>query len=575
MTRSGHGPASAGVVRCSYVRKGVSFVLFASWALALLAGAPAARADVPVLNLAGLGYGHGVGLSQWGAKYAADAGADAGSILATFYPGTRLGQAGGQIRVSVYANPASEAVLEFPQGGEIRSAPDGDQAAGFPVSVAPGGRVLVRYDGQYRVEPLIGTRAESQAQCVPLLGPCPTDPPGGGGGGGCNLVGCTTTTTSPPETTAPPDTTPPPSDPGPAPPPPAPTGAVSASPVWALANGGGTVGVPARGRAYRGFLQAVAGPGLRLVNQLDVETYLKGMGEVPASWPAPAQQAQAIAARTWALRAMNGSGELCDDDRCQVYIGATREAAGSNAAVDATAGTVVTYGGQLASSVYSADAGGISATTFEGFGTPDGAYPYLTTVRYQTPDPLAWQVSISLGDLANRFNYRGTVTDVRVSQAGPSGRALEVVLDGSAGPMAVPGRTFASRLSLRSTLFTPAVGTAAVAPVPPPDIGLVEQALPDDAAAIAAAVAAGPKADALGGDRSSVERAVQRGPALAGHLADGVNDQPAPWIALALLALATATGMARFGGLVEPDVGLADRRRWPALAGFSHLTRKR
>ena len=90
--------------------------------------------------------------------------------------------------------------------------------------------------------------------------------------------------------------------------------------------------------------------GLRLVNELDVETYLKGMAEVPASWPAAAQQAQAVAARTYVLRAMAASGEVCDYERCQVYVGATREAAAQTDAVDATRGVVLTYGGALAAS---------------------------------------------------------------------------------------------------------------------------------------------------------------------------------------------------------------------------------
>ena len=38
----------------------------------------------------GMGNGHGVGMSQWGAIGRARAGQDARSILAAYYPGTRL-----------------------------------------------------------------------------------------------------------------------------------------------------------------------------------------------------------------------------------------------------------------------------------------------------------------------------------------------------------------------------------------------------------------------------------------------------------------------------------------------------
>lgn len=44
----------------------------------------------PMITLRGVGNGHGVGMSQWGAIGRARAGQDARSILAAYYPGTRL-----------------------------------------------------------------------------------------------------------------------------------------------------------------------------------------------------------------------------------------------------------------------------------------------------------------------------------------------------------------------------------------------------------------------------------------------------------------------------------------------------
>ena len=128
----------------------------------------------------------------------------------------------------------------------------------------------------------------------------------------------------------------------------------------AVPAGGGVTKVDGRGRAYRGVVEATGGGALRLVNIVNVEDYLRGMAEVPSTWPAAAVQAQTVAARTYALRAMQASGEICDDARCQVYVGRTAESAGQNAAVAATSGRVLTYGGQLAAAVYSADAGGVS-----------------------------------------------------------------------------------------------------------------------------------------------------------------------------------------------------------------------
>ena len=192
------------------------------------------------------------------------------------------------------------------------------------------------------------------------------------------------------------------------------------------------------------------------------------MAEVPSTWPAAAVQAQTIAARTYALRAMQVGGEICDDARCQVYVGATAESPGQNAAVAATSKRVLTYGGKLAAAVYSADAGGVSANTFEGFGTPDGTYPYLRNVTYDTDNPLPWKLTVGFDELGRRLGYPGTVTGARVSEKGPSAGRSPSPSRGR--PATAPSTAAASpgRLGLRSTRFTAKLGTADGTPLPPP-----------------------------------------------------------------------------------------------------------
>jgi SpoIID/LytB domain protein len=338
--------------------------------------------------------------------------------------------------------------------------------------------------------------------------------------------------------------------------------------VWAVPNG--VTGVTERGRHYRGLIEATAGGGpLRLVNQLDVETYWKGMAEVPGNRPLEAIASQAVVARTYALRAMSSSGELCDYDLCQVYVGADNESPGQNAAVDATAGQVVVYDGQLASTVYSADAGGITATTLEGFGSPDGAYPYLQVVKYDTPDPLPWRAEIALTDLGNRFGYPGTVTSVAIGQAGPSGRALEVTLDGSSGPQPVDGRSFAARLGLRSTLFKPTITTDDNVPPPPPfGDAPAQQALPDDSVAIKKAALAG---DTLAVKTPNVAGLRDWADKLSASLsrskkqATDLLGQPVTWLAVTIALAALAAGAAR-GELPSPfAMQVVDGIRFPVL----------
>lgn len=260
-----------------------------------------------------------------------------------------------------------------------------------------------------------------------------------------------------------------------------------------MPTGGGRVGVVPRGRRYRGTIEvAPVQGGLRFVNEVGVETYLRGMGEVRnPSWPAAGLQAQAIAARTYALRAMAAGGELCDTQRCQVYIGSDAEYAAMDKAVAATSGQVLLHGRSLASAVYSANAGGYSATPEEGFGMPGSSYPYLRAAPYRTDKSDDWTVTIALRDVARRLNYRGEVTEVRVVTRGPSGRATTLALVGSAGEKPVRGLDFDAALGLRSTLFN--LRMVMVSQVATLEDGSMLQAPPEEASALTSEPAATPE----------------------------------------------------------------------------------
>jgi len=220
--------------------------------------------------------------------------------------------------------------------------------------------------------------------------------------------------------------------------------------------------------SYRGVIEASgSGGGLQLVDHLDVEQYLRGMGEIrDPGWPAAALQTQAIAARTYAVKAISAGRTLCSSDQCQVYLGQTAEYAAMDAAVAATRGQVLRYGGALAEAVYSASGGGFSATPEEGFGSGQADEPYLRAAPYPTLDPQPWTVRSPLTVMAGRFGYAGTPSGARVSRTGPSGRALEITFDGDAGPLVVDGQRFFSVLELRSTLYSLRVEGPPPAPAP-------------------------------------------------------------------------------------------------------------
>ncbi len=467
-------------------RTGLVAVLLAL--LATLAAVPAAGAGptapaegVPILRLDGKGHGHGVGLSQWGARSMAAQGADAASILAHYYPGTAAGSASGEVVVGVASG--GRATVSLPRGGELRSSRGGAQAQGFPIQLGPGEVAVIHHDGSgFRVERggvrglaagddaqmfqeepdcvLLcppGTQPAPQPQPEPEPEPAPEPEPE-------PCVLCE------PEQPAPqPQPQPQPGQPAPGTPPPADPGAPrSPTPIWAVPADGGTVQAVDRGRTYRGLLEVTGGPGaLRVRNHVDIEDYLRGMAEVPGTWPAAAVQAQTVAARTYALRAMAGAGEICDSESCQVYAGVARETPGQDAAVAATRGWVLTHGGSLASTFYSASAGGHSATIREGFGS---AYdiPYLPARPEPTDDIRPWNLEVSLSDVAARLGYPGRITDVRVDATGPSGRPLAMTIVGEAGERPVDPQVFRRRLGLRSTFFAVQAGVAGQAPPPPP-----------------------------------------------------------------------------------------------------------
>jgi peptidoglycan hydrolase-like amidase len=135
--------------------------------------------------------------------------------------------------------------------------------------------------------------------------------------------------------------------------------------------------------SYRGSIVAQPSGGLLyIINVLPIEDYLRGLGEVPSSWPLEAIKAQIVAARCYALTHL-GSTALYDVDdttQYQVYRGVDGESASQNAAVDQTPGQVLMYGGRVIEAFFSASDGGHTANVSDVFGGSLSTYPYLTGV---------------------------------------------------------------------------------------------------------------------------------------------------------------------------------------------------
>ena len=123
-------------------------------------------------------------------------------------------------------------------------------------------------------------------------------------------------------------------------------------------------------RLYGGSLkiQANAYGDYTLVNQVPLETYLRGVvpHEIGRNAPRAAAEAQTIIARTYALRNTRrfqaDNYQLCANTHCQIYYGLDSTSPISDRAIAATKGLVLTYNDELVDALYSSTTGGITAS---------------------------------------------------------------------------------------------------------------------------------------------------------------------------------------------------------------------
>jgi stage II sporulation protein D len=194
------------------------------------------------------------------------------------------------------------------------------------------------------------------------------------------------------------------------------------------------------------------------VKHIALETYVRGVvaAEVPSSWTMAALEAQAVASRTYAITAKAGGArfDVYPDDRSQVYRGKTAETSRTNAAVAATAGQIVTYGGQPAITYFFAGSGGHTESIQDAFlgSTPE---PWLVGVAdpYDTGPLHQWTVTTSFAAAASRLRglVNGTLKGIEVLKRGTSPRIVSAYVLGSKGRTLVSGPELAARLGLYDT----------------------------------------------------------------------------------------------------------------------------
>lgn len=362
----------------------------------------------------GRGYGHGVGLSQYGALGRAQAGQSAAEILAHYYANTTIGSVPLDLPIRVllldnFAPSTTKPLLVYGRGGtwtvsgvglelpadaRLQLFPaDPTQPTGRLVIDAPDGQVL--FDGpatsDFRVVP------GSDATTIQLFSK------------------------------------------------------------------------PSTNDLFRGTLRLIVSGGtVDVVNELPLESYLRGVvpGEMPTSWALEARIAQTIAARSYAANHLvaGGTFDVYDDTRSQVYLGVRREHPEADAVVASSAGQVLMSGASIVNAMFHSSDGGATEDNENVFVSSTGAriagpVSYLrgssdrdpTGVSYDAAAPFAtWQTgAYSAAQLSAIFasdarTNVGTLTALDLRNRGVSGRLISVTLIGSLGTRTVSGTVFAA-----------------------------------------------------------------------------------------------------------------------------------
>ena len=356
--------------------------------LLLAIPASAHAAGVPErFYVSGSGFGHGVGLSQMGAKGLALEGKSSADIINYFFPGTSITTniELGNIRVNI-AHLATYITITNPTGVITLNKSDGTAVATVPIGSALKFSVVTKV-----ISPSVTTPKQK-----PLVIPAAT---------AWNLTW-------------------------------------DAGSVVTVNNSGSTTKL-----SYGQINVKDVANKIELTTSMRLnDQYIYGISEMSSSWPDAAMQSQAIASRTYGLSRMGSIRKECDCNLYntkfdQTYAGYSKEVEAKygalwKAAVDATSGQVITYQGSPINVYFSSSTGGITQKASDVWGTD---FPYLTNVAdpwsldvVLNPQYAHWLRVISQGDMAKAFGLPDVAT-IKIDARTTSNSAISLTATSSAG----------------------------------------------------------------------------------------------------------------------------------------------
>lgn len=376
-----------------------------------------ARPDSGALTIVGRGYGHGRGMSQWGAYGAATKGLRWPAILSFYYPGT-----------SAVVLPPTDVRVWI--SGDNDGATTVKPEAGLSVRTADATHALPSGNG-YRAWRASGSGPTLEFQDA---------------SGSWQRYRLPFT----------------------------PAGDL------AFATTGGTVKLvlPSGSlQELRGSVHAsVSGSKVLTVLYSTMDSYLRGVvpNEMPSSWHVQALAAQSVAARTYAAayrqrqRAKGSVWDVCDTVTCQEFKGvatynangaarSAKEDARSTTAIAMTSNVVLRAGGTtgpLATTEFSASNGGWTVSGGTSY-TPAKRDPYDGLLK--NPNS-AWSRTVDVAAL-ERIWRLGRLVRVQVNardgHGALGGRVRSLTLVGTSRVRTVTGGQMSSALRLKSDWFTP------------------------------------------------------------------------------------------------------------------------
>jgi stage II sporulation protein D len=400
-----------------FVRAGASLLAAGSLLLMGALNAPSAMADSAVkpsdgaFTVKGAGFGHGHGMSQYGAYGAATKGLSWKEILAFYYPGTTLQTLSSSTTIKVWITADNDNNLKVLPAEGLKVYDSNDHSLTLPTGTKYRSWRITRSGSGYRLSwkdadggyTTFSTKLDTSTWMV----------------------------------------------------------STKAKVVKVRLPNGAT-------REYRGTLRLIKrGTGGRTVNKVKLEDYVRSVvpSEMPTSWATDAVRSQAVAARSYAIRTRESTSysgyDICDTTACQVYGGRAtttsagkrivRETAAGTAAARATAGTIVTYGGQVALTQFASSNGGAMS---------NGGYSYLRAKN----DPYdgvvksqAWSRKITAKAVAKAYPSVGTVKQLKITKRDGSGRyggrVVSIQIIGSKKTQTVTGSAFQGKFSMRSSLY--------------------------------------------------------------------------------------------------------------------------